>query len=455
MRRLFIALNVLIMVVATIVLVPAWVLADVPPSYNSFGYATGVHYIAGSDAFPNFEKGAINNRYPLAQVEQDASPSSTAVATYSDSGPLVATGGSAYNQGCTTGDKPPPKEICQNPNNQVPYAKATYPGGPGKSHVDSCNNASSCPAAGADTEAAQLNARASGYYAGGVSAQQPFSGASGWTSTVVDQSGNLTVLTHSEVQNWSMGNVQVSKVTVDVKAVSNLSGGSGEAKITGGQVTFNGQPVGVTDEGVTVQDKKLIPCTSAPKPPPGPAPPPPPVVPPVPGLPVGGQPGGSSGSSSGGGAPSTCLPGIDVTYFKFYTVAPTKTIDGSHVTVWATGLHIVVTHPSPGPGLPTQKSEYILGEGFADTTAGSGGDFGFGGGFGDFGGFGGFDGGFGGDQNPVAGAAKALGNALVANRVPLALMFLTLEALVLGAAAAWVSARNAPVEVVPEEVMSP
>src|SRR5258708_16206436 len=137
-RRVFLFLNCVLLALASVVLVPAWVLAEVPPSYNSFGYATGVHYIAGSDAFPNFEHGAVNNRYPLAEIEQDASPSSTAVATYSDSGPLVATGGSSYNQGCTTGDKPPPKEICQNPNNHGPYAKATSPGGPQNSPAHPC-----------------------------------------------------------------------------------------------------------------------------------------------------------------------------------------------------------------------------------------------------------------------------------------------------------------------------
>jgi hypothetical protein len=281
----------------------------------------------------------------------------------------------------------------------------------------------------------------------------------------MDQGGNLTVTTHSEVQNWSMGNVQVSKVTVDVKAVSNLSGGSGEARITGGQVTINGQPVAVNDQGVTVADRKVIPCIAAPAPPAGapqppsaPQPPPPPgglPIPPLPGGGGGGSGGGSSGSS-GGAAPTTCVPGVDITYFKFYTVAPTKTIDGSHVTIWATGLHIVVTHPSPGPGVPTQSSEYVLGEGFADTTAGTGmGGFGFGEGFGDFGGFGGF-GGF--DQSAAgtaAGVANAIGTALVANRVPLALMFLTLEALLLASAAAWVWARNTPTDQVPAEVLSP
>jgi hypothetical protein len=442
---------------AAVVLVPAWVLAGVPPSYNSFGYATGVHYIAGSDAFPNFEHGAINNRYPLAETEQDASPSSTAVATYSDSGPLVATAGSQYNQGCTTGDKPPPKEICQNPNNQVPYAKSTSPGGPDKSHIDGCGNHQPCPVAGADSEAADLYALATGYYQGGPGSAQPFSGASGATRTQMDQGGNLTVTTHSEVQQWSMGNVNVSKVIVDVKAISNLSGGSGEAHITGGQVTLNGQPVAVNDQGVTVADRKPIPCVPAPQPPaagPQPPPPPPPpgglLVPPLPG-------GGGSGGGSSGGTPSTCVPGVDITYFKFYTVAPTKTIDGSHVTVWATGLHIVVTHPPPGPGVPTQSTEYVLGEGFADTTAGTG-VGGFGAGFGDFGGFGGF-GGFdasgAGVPGGAEGVAKAVGTALVANRVPLALMFLTLEALLLASAAAWVWARNTPTDVVPAEVLSP
>jgi hypothetical protein len=151
------------------------------------------------------------------------------------------------------------------------------------------------------------------------------------------------------------------------------------------------------------------------------------------------------------------VPGVDITYFKFYTVAPTKTIDGSHVTIWATGLHIIVTHPSPGPGVPTQSSEYVLGEGFADTTAGTG-MGGPGVGFGDFGGFGGF-GGFdsmgAGAPGGAEGVAKALGATLVANRVPLAFMFLMLEALLLASAAAWVWARNTPSEVVPAEVLSP
>ena len=67
MRRLFIALNCLVLAVASVVLVPAFVLADTPSSYTSYGYAAGVHAIGGSDAFPNFQNGAVNNRYPMAE----------------------------------------------------------------------------------------------------------------------------------------------------------------------------------------------------------------------------------------------------------------------------------------------------------------------------------------------------------------------------------------------------
>ena len=467
MKRLFVALNCVLVAAAGVVLVPAWALAEVPSAYTSFGYATGVHVTAGSDAFPNFQNGAVYNRYPLAEVQQDAGPSSSATATYSDSGPLAATGGSQYNQSCSAaGNQPPPPQVCQNPNNQVPYATSNYPGGPPHAHVDACPPSSppSCAAAASrgDSEAAQLSAGASAYYAGGGT--QPFSGASGQTATSVDAGGHIVVAAHSEVQSFAVGNVRVSKVIVDVTATSTMSGGAGDAHVQAGSVTVNGQPVAVTDQGIVVQDRQVVPCSSVPQPPPPPQPPstsapsPPPIVP-------GGMPGtGSGGGAAGGGSPSSsagrpagCVPGVDVTYIRLYTVAPAKTVDGSHVTVWATGLHIVVTHPTPGAGVPQQATEYVLGEGFADTTAGAGAAaFGFGG-LGGFGGFGGFGGGF--DQSgsgvgaPGSGAGQ-VGAVLAANRVPLAYMFLTLEALLLGSAAAWVWARNAPVEKAPDEVLS-
>src|SRR3989442_15279796 len=101
MKRLFIVINCIVLAAASVVLIPAFALAEVPSSYISYGYASGVHAIGGSDAFPNFQNGAVNNRYPLAEVQQDASPSTTAVATYADGGPMTATPGAQYNQGCS------------------------------------------------------------------------------------------------------------------------------------------------------------------------------------------------------------------------------------------------------------------------------------------------------------------------------------------------------------------
>jgi len=310
--------------------------AAVPGSYNSYGYGTGVHTITGSNAFPNFQNGAINNHYPLAQVEQDGSPSSAARATYSDTGPLTATAGSQYNQGCSAGNPPPPPSACQNPNNNVPYATSTYPGGPGKAHVDSCSPSfaashqnNPCPAGDAasraDSDATQLSSDATGYYAGGGT--QPFSGATGESHTSMTADGTLRVTTHSEVHNFVMGNVRVSKVVVDTTVTSTISSATADAHVVVGKVTVNGQPVDVTDQGITVQQTKPVPCPSTPpvpgastgpSPQPQPVPSPPGILPPLPPP--------SQGSST------ACVPGVDVTYVKLFTAKPTNTVNGSHGT---------------------------------------------------------------------------------------------------------------------------
>ena len=435
---------------AAMLTTPITAMAQVPStigSYVSYGYGTGVHTIAGTSAFPNFQDGAVNNHYPLAQVEQDASPASAARATFSDSGPIAATAGSQYNQSCSAGNPPPPPSACANPNNGVPYADSNYPGGPDSAHVDSCGGQSTCPSARADSSAAELQAIASGYYAGGGT--QPFSGASGQSETVVTPDGTLTVTTHSEVQSFVIGDVRVSKVVVDTIATATNSTATADAHIVVGSVTANGKPVAVTDQGVTVQDTQTIPCPAVPSPPGGP----------LPGGPAPSPPGGGVLPSAPAlpGDRSACVPAVDVTYIKIFTVEPTKTVSGTHGTASASGLHILVTHPTPGPGVPQQAVEYILGEGYADagTGAGSGGagfnggNFGFGA-PGDFG-FNGPSADNGGLGNPAANVAQAI----FSNRWwPLVLLFLTLEALLFGAAAAWVSARNSPVEEVADEVLS-
>lgn len=434
-----------VLAIAFMLATPVAALAQVPSSigaFVSYGFGSGVHVIVSSSAFPNFDKGAVYNRYPLAEVQQDASPSSTGHATFSDSGPIAATGGSQYNQSCSAGNPPPPPSLCQNPNNLVPYADSNYPGGPSSAHVDSCGNQSPCPAARADSDASDLGANALGVYSGG--AGQPFSGASGESHTYVTSGGVLYVITHSEVQSFVIGNVSISNVVVDTIATATNSSATADAQVTVGSVTVNGVPVTITDQGITVQQKSAS-CPSAPGGGgPVPAPSPPVVVPSPPALP---------------GASSDCATSVDATYVKIFAVNPDKTVSGTHANVDATGLHILVTHPTPGPGVPQQSTEYVLGEGYADASTGSGsGGFGFpGGGFngGDFGfnGPGGDNGGLSGaGNNPAANAA----HVIFANRWwPLVLLFLTLEALILGSAAAYVWSRNAPVDDVAEEVLSP
>src|SRR5205823_6924958 len=228
-----------------------------------------------------------------------------------------------------------------------------------------------------------------------------------------------------------------------------------DAFVLVGEVTGNGQPISVSDQGVTIQGKTVS-CPAAPTPgggttlpggttvPGGPTIPTPPPIPPPPQLTAYHE--------------SSCGAGADVTYFKIFTVTPTKTVSGTHGVASASGLHILVTHPTPGPGVPQQQTEYVLGEGYADAGTGTGGGAPPGFGLGSFG-FGGGDFGFNGppgDNGLGANTAANVAPAIFSNRRwPLVLLFLTLEALVLGSAAAWVWARNAPVEEVADEVLSP
>ena len=437
---------------------PITALAQVPAnigSFVSYGYGTGVHTIDSTSAFPNFDKGAVNNHYPLAQVEQDASPSSAARATFSDTGPVAATAGSQYNQSCSAGNPPPPPSVCGNPNNSVPYADSNYPGGPGNAHVDSCGGQSGCPGARGDSDAAELAANAAGYYAGGGT--QPFSGAAGQSHTIVTSAGVLTVTTHSEVQSFVVGTVVISKVVVETIVTATNSSATADAHVVVGSVTVNGQPVSIGDQGITVQQQSVG-CPATPGGSPGP-------VPPAPGGPVPSPPAGGSGVLPSPSAPtlpgdsSGCATAADLTYVKIFAVAPVKSASGTHASVAASGLHVLVTHPSPGPGVPTQTTEYVLGEGYAEAGTGSGS-----GGFPGMGGFGFMPGGDFGFDGPASGdnglgspnSAATVAREIFANRWwPLLLLFLTLEALILGSAAAWVWARNAPKEEVADEVLSP
>jgi hypothetical protein len=408
---------------ALLVMSPLGASADVSGSnYSSRVYADGVHLVGDSSAFPNFEgpntKGAVDNHYPMARVTQDASPSSHAVASYADVGPLGQTIVACSN--------PDPTQCPPIPG--APYANADYPGGNPSDHVDSCTPAAAAtkqpnpcpktgqPAAYGDDSASELAAAASSFFAGGGTL--PFAGAFSETTSTVGSDGSLTVHAHSAVANATFGPFVIQKLDVVVDVVT--AGGQVSKQtvtVTVGSVTLNGQPVSVTDQGVTATQSVPIPCPSS--------------VPSTSPLQL---------------SPTTCTPQVTTDTFKLATVTPTKTVSGSHATIDAVGLDVWVTHP-PVPGAPQQTAEYILGEAYVDAfndPSASSGDLG---GFGSFGtdfGFGGADFGSGGAPAVNSGASH-LRTMLVANRQPLALLFLFWETLVLGAAASWVWARRKPV----------
>src|SRR5260370_6933159 len=133
-------------------------------------------------------------------------------------------------------------------------------------------------ASGGDSDCLQRSADAWGYAAG--EGAQPFSGAIGESHTVVSQNGVLTVTTHSEVQSFVIGTLRVSKVTVDTITTSTTSSGTADAHVVVGEVTVNGQPVNITDQGLTIQQQQPVPSPSSPSPPPRPPSPPPTPYPP-------------------------------------------------------------------------------------------------------------------------------------------------------------------------------
>src|SRR2546423_879817 len=109
-------------------------------AYGLDGTGTGVHVRAGTDAFPNFATGVVDNSYPLAVVHLDASPASKATASVADTGPLGATAA-----GQAGGIQ------------QTQYATATYPGTPSASQ--------STGASQADAAATERSADARSAYA--------------------------------------------------------------------------------------------------------------------------------------------------------------------------------------------------------------------------------------------------------------------------------------------------
>ena len=387
-------------------------IAAVPSTVSVYGgnaNAAGVHAIAGTNVFENFSTGAIDNRYPYANVGQDVAPASAANASYDDYGPL---GADLYTN-------VPPANRPQNP--PVDYARAQYPNPPGVA-----DQAKTAPDGQSKYEAhaRELGADALGYYAG--NATSVFKNMTAETHTLVGSDGSITTTTHSHVGSASFGTVEITNTDVTTKIVSVNGKATTSDTILAGHVTVNGQTVSVGDQGITVAGTPIVEAL----------------------------PGGVA----------TVTPLI-----KVFTVAPEIKNDGhGGASVFATGVHVGITQPGQGAQVPSQYTEYMLGEGSVNdflvpaeaattTIDTSGGSISSGA-----------------DNTPVGAAisqtittppnASAYNNAAPINTVPhqaaprskaprtrllavikppLAYMFFLWEALVLGAASSVVWARRA------------
>jgi hypothetical protein len=284
-------------------------LADVPSTVSVYGgsaNAAGVHAVAGTNTFENFSTGAVDNRYPLANVGQDVSPASSAHSSYDDYGPL---GGNVYTS-------VPPAQRPANP--PVDYANAQYPNPPGKpDEVKTSPDKQSHY----EAHARELEAHALGYYAG--STTSTFKNMTAEANTIVAADGSIKSFTHSHVGAADFGTVKVSNTDVVTRIVSLNGKATVTSTIFAGNILVNGKPVSVGSDGITVA-----------------------------GTPA-------SGTLPGGIVSDTPL-------IHVFTVAPVVKNDGhGGASIVASGLHVGITQPGQGAALPSQYTEYVLGEGAA------------------------------------------------------------------------------------------
>jgi len=313
-------------------------------AYGLDGTGTGVHVRAGTDAFPNFATGVVDNAYPLAVVHLDASPASKATASVADTGPIGAT--AAGQAGGVQ---------------QPQYATAAYPGTPSASQ--------STAASQADAAATETGADARSAYAAvpppapGSSPAPlpsapalpslPTSGTTGGTTTsdssgpgdvsngvgeshaVVDRAAGLvhtTSIGSASRATFGNGLLVIEGVTVRVEAGSDGVTGTTGSAIDVGRIMVAGKAVAVTDKGIVLAD----------------------VAP----------PGVPADAVTAQLRDALAKAGLTIT-----TVAPVVDVQGAMATVSATGLHVKVTQPSTAPGVPTQSFEYVLGEARASAFA--------------------------------------------------------------------------------------
>jgi hypothetical protein len=322
-------------------------------AYGADGTGTGVHVRVGTDAFPNFANGVVDNAYPLAVVHLDASPAAKATASVADTGPLGATaagqagtqqpqyadaaypgtpsaskstGASVADAGATETNAdarstltaaPPPA-----PGSSTVPVPAPAPGLPAAPAVPSVPSAPAVPAPGGST---------------GTGNSGPFavSNGVGEAHAVLDRAAGLlraTSIGSVSRATFANGLLAVEGVTVRVEARSDGAAGTTDSAIDVGRITVAGKNVALTDKGIVAADT------------------------PVPGVPT-------------EAVTAQLRDALAKAGITLFSVAPVVDVQGASATIAATGLHVKVAQPPTAPGVPAQTVEYVIGEARASAFA--------------------------------------------------------------------------------------
>ena len=315
-------------------------------AFGADGTGTGVHVRAGTDAFPNFATGVVDNAYPLAVVHLDASPASKATASVADTGPLGATAagqaGGVQQPQYATAAYPGTPSASQSTGASVADAAATETSADARSTLTSvpppAPGSSPAPVPSAPTlPSLSTPGTTSGTASSTSSSSGPgtVSNGVGEAHAVIDRAAGLVRTTSiGSVSRATFGDgvLVIEGVTVRVEARSDGATGTTDSAIDVGRILVAGKAVAVTDKGIVLAD-------TAP-------------------------PGVPTEAVTAQLRDALAKAGLTIS-----VVAPVVDVQGASATVAATGLHVTAAQPSTAPGVPTQSAEYVLGEARASAFA--------------------------------------------------------------------------------------
>lgn len=323
--------------------------------YNGTVSATAVHVQAGSNAFPNFASGIVDNRYPLAAAHQDSSPFSLAYSSPLDTGATGQTAAGTAQQ------------------RQPQYAEVRCPPQCDDQSVLVGSEPGPCASSQATEQKVTAGARAAGVSRGrssGALVLDPDRAAalrtalSAWRDrflTIDDAlrhpiptadtpdgfegdaarsesrlDGSALVLTGDSAVGWvslGSGAIMLRDVSVHV-VVTNDGTPKKDVAIRIGAAEVGGTPVTIGPDGVSVKGQVL------------------------PGL------AGNAEQATAALNQALGQAGVEVR-----SLAPAEQTADHQLTLDAVGVLIRLAPPSPAPGTPAQFTTLAVGEVFTDSLA--------------------------------------------------------------------------------------